>query len=461
MSNQTVQYLAEHRQRHLEQLQSFLRIPSVSSLSEYKGDVVQAAEWLEKAMTEAGLEHVQVIPGPKHPIVYADWLHAPDKPTVLIYAHYDVQPVDPEHLWTTPPFEPAIRDGKLYARGASDDKGPLFMHLKVIEAWLQTVGSLPVNMKLCIEGEEEIGSPSLPAYIENHLDQLKADVVVISDSPMLERGKPSIVYGLRGLCAFQLNVRGAKGDLHSGLFGGGVANPIHALVELLSTMHDQDGRITIDGFYEHVLELTQHEKDQLTALNFNESKLENELQVNRLFGEKGYSYLEHTLTRPTLEINGIWGGFQGEGTKTVLPSEAHAKLTCRLVPNQAPEDILQKIESHIKQHTPPGVTIEVERFPDRGNPFLAPIDHPYMQAAAEAFKQGYGIQPVFTRGGGSIPIVETFSRLLNVPVALIGFSLPDENFHAPNEHFNLDNFDKGMITISSYWELLSGLEDKE
>jgi acetylornithine deacetylase/succinyl-diaminopimelate desuccinylase-like protein len=455
MIEQIEAYMEEHRERFIEELNDFLKIPSVSSLSEHKEDMISAAQWLADSFTRAGLENVEIISGPKHPLVYGDWLHAPGKPTVLIYAHYDVQPVDPEHLWTSPPFHPEVRDGKLYARGASDDKGPLFMHVKVIEAWLKNSGKLPVNIKLCVEGEEEIGSPHLPEFIERNRDKLKADVVAISDSPMLERGKPSILYGLRGLCALQIDVRGAKGDLHSGLFGGGVANPIHALVELLSTMHDQDGRITVDGFYEDVLELSPQEEEQFTALNFNEVKLASELQVPQLFGEKGYTYLEHTLSRPTLEINGIWGGFQGEGTKTVLPSEAHAKLTCRLVPNQSPENILKKIDAHVKRHTPSGVTVQVQWFPDRGNPFLAPMDHPYMQAAAHAYEKGYGIEPIFTRGGGSIPIVENFARLLEAPVALIGFSLPDENFHAPDEHFHLENLDKGMRTISWYWKLLS------
>jgi acetylornithine deacetylase/succinyl-diaminopimelate desuccinylase-like protein len=450
-------YLQEHKERYMEELNEFLRIPSVSSLSEHKEDMVKAANWLADSLSRAGLENVEVIPGPKHPLVYADWLHAPNKPTVLIYAHYDVQPVDPEHLWTTPPFKPEIRDGKLYARGASDDKGPLFMHIKVIEAWLKQAGELPVNIKLCVEGEEEIGSPHLPEFIESNRDKLQADVVAISDSPMLERGKPSILYGLRGLVALQIDVRGAKSDLHSGLYGGGVANPIHALVELLSSMHDREGRVTVGGFYDDVLELSPQEKEQFAALNFNEVKLKDELQVPQLFGEKGHSYLEHTLSRPTLEINGIWGGFQGEGTKTVLPSSAHAKLTCRLVPNQTPEDILNKIEAHVKRNTPIGVTVRVERFPDRGNPFLAPIDHPYMQAAAGAYEKGYGVTPIFTRGGGSIPVVESFARLLEAPVALIGFSLPDENFHAPDEHFHLENMDKGMLTISWYWKLLGDM----
>lgn len=457
MDKSIVDFMNGRRKEWRDELDAFLRIPSISALSEHREDVRRAAEWLADAMRQAGLEHVEVIAGPKHPVVCGDWLHAPGRPTALIYGHYDVQPVDPLPLWQTSPFEPDERDGKLYARGASDDKGPLFLHIKALQAHLEQHGSLPVNVKFCVEGEEEIGSPHLPAFIEEHREKLQADCVVISDSPMLEKGRPSIVYALRGLCAFQIDVLGAKSDLHSGLYGGGVANPIHALAQLLATMHDGDGRIAIDGFYDRVEQLSEDERKQFMALNFNEAKLAEELGVGRLFGEKGYSYLEHTLSRPTLEVNGFWGGFQGEGTKTVLPSEAHAKITCRLVPHQKPEEILALVEKHIERHTPPGVAVKVERYPDRGYPFLSPIDHPVMRAAARAYEHGYGVAPVFTRGGGSIPIVETFSRLLNAPVVLMGFSLPEENFHAPNEFFTLENFDKGLLTLHRFWNELAEL----
>lgn len=455
MSSKMQAYLQERREQFLAELNEFLRIPSISALSGHKRDVERAACWFADALRKAGLENVEVIPGQKHPIVCADWLHAPEKPTALIYGHYDVQPVDPEHLWTSPPFEPIVRDGKLYARGASDDKGPLFMHVKALEAFMKETGSLPVNVKFCVEGEEEIGSPSLPAFIEQNAEKLKADVVVISDSPMLGKDRPSIVYGLRGLCALQLDVKGAKGDLHSGLYGGGVANPIHALAELIASMHDGHGRVTVEGFYDDVLPLSERERREFQALAFDEDKQREELGAPQLFGEEGYTFLERTWARPTLEVNGIYGGFQGEGTKTVIPSEAHAKITCRLVPNQKPEDILDKIERHVSKHAPPGVTARVVRYHDQGNPFLSPIDHPAMRAAAKAYEKAYGAKAVFTRGGGSIPIVENFSRILQAPVVLMGFSLPDENFHAPDEHFHLDNFDKGLLTLFHYWQELA------
>ncbi len=450
-------YLSEKRETHLEELKELLRIPSISALSEHKGDIKAAADWVANALMKAGLENVEIIPTNGHPIIYADWLHAPGKPTALIYGHYDVQPVDPLHLWTTPPFEPDIRDEKLYARGATDDKGQFYMHVKVVEAILQTTGTLPVNIKFCIEGEEEIGSPHLPLFLEEQTDKLKSDVVVISDSSLFERGKPCILYGLRGLCALQLDVKGAKGDLHSGVYGGGVPNSIHALVEILASMHDKDGQITIDGFYDKVTPLTDEERQAFKELNFDEVKLQKDLELSSLYGEKGYTFLEQTTARPTLEINGIYGGFQGEGTKTVLPSEAGAKITCRLVGEQDPDEIWELIENHVDKHTPTGVTVKVTRF-DKGNPYVTPFDHPVIQAAARAYEKGYGVPPVYTRGGGSIPIVEAFGRILAAPVVLMGFGLNEENIHAPNEHFHLENFDKGLITLYQYWYELKDLE---
>lgn len=450
MAQEYVNYLSQHRDTHLEELKELLRIPSISALSEHKDDVIRAAEWLATSLQRAGMENVQIMPTKGHPVVYGEWLKAEGKPTVLIYGHYDVQPVDPVHLWETPPFEPVIRDGKLYARGSSDDKGQTFMHIKAIEALLNTTGTLPLNFKFCIEGEEEIGSPNLSAFVEEHKDLLSADVLVISDTPMLEKGKPAICYGLRGLCGLQIDVKGAKSDLHSGLYGGAVQNPIHALVQILDSMRDQDGRITVEGFYDRVIPLSDKEREAFRGLNYNEDKVREQLEVPELFGEKGYSALERTWARPTLEINGIYGGFQGEGIKTVIPSEAHAKITCRLVPDQDPDEIASLIQKHIDLHKPPGVTVSTSLF-DRGRPFVTPFDHPAIQAASRAYEKAYGVAPVFTRMGGSVPIVETFGRLLNLPVVLMGFGLPDENFHAPNEHFNLENFDKGLITLCHYW----------
>ncbi|HEU5139527.1 MAG TPA: dipeptidase [Bacillales bacterium] len=442
--------LQEKRDDHLKEMKDFLSIQSVSALSEHTDDVKKGAEWTAEALKNAGMENVKIMPTKRHPVVYGDWLKAEGKPTVLIYGHYDVQPVDPIDLWETPPFEPDIRDNKIYARGATDDKGQVFMHIKALETILHKNEELPLNVKFCIEGEEEIGSPNLDEFVDENQDLLAADVLVVSDNPMIEKGKPTVCYGLRGLCGLQIDVKGAKGDLHSGLYGGGVQNANHAITELLASMHDEDGRITIDGFYDKVLSLKEEEREAYAELGYDEENTRKELGVPELFGEKGYSFLERTWVRPTLEINGLYGGFQGEGIKTVLPSEAHAKITCRLVPDQDPAEIAELIRKHIDSHTPPGVTVSTELF-DQGKPFITPFDHPAIQAAGRALEKAYGAAPAFTRMGGSIPVVETFSQLLKLPVVMLGFGLPEENFHAPNEHFHLENFDKGMETLCDYW----------
>ncbi|WP_028987847.1 dipeptidase [Thermicanus aegyptius] len=449
----TISFLKEHRETYLQELIDFLRIPSISALSDHKEDIKKAAEWLKNSLEKAGFEHVQMMPTGGHPVVYADHLHAEGAPTVLIYGHYDVQPVDPLPLWQSPPFEPEIREGRLYARGASDDKGQVFMHIKVLEAILKTEGKLPFNFKVLFEGEEEIGSAHLDAFVEKNQELLAADLLVVSDTPMLEKGKPAVCYGLRGLAGLQIDVKGPKSDLHSGNFGGAVQNPIHALVELLSSMRDQEGRITIEGFYDRVKPLSEKEREEFKQLNQDEERLREELGVPSLFGEKGYTALERTWGRPTLEINGIYGGFQGERIKTVIPSEAHAKITCRLVPDQEPDEILSLIEKHIADHTPPGVTVTTTRF-DTGRPYMTPIDHPAIHAASRAYEKAYGVPAAYIRMGGSIPIVETFVRLLKLPVILMGFGLPNENFHAPNEFFTLENFDKGLDTLAYYWQEL-------
>ncbi|AMA71866.1 MULTISPECIES: dipeptidase [Aneurinibacillus] len=450
-------YLEKNRDAHLSELREFLSIPSISALSAHKSDIKRTAEWLVNALQAAGLENVQIISTEGNPIVYADWMHAENDVTALIYGHYDVQPVDPLELWQTPPFEPDIRDGKIYARGATDDKGQVFMHIKAVEALLKTEGKLPVNVKFCIEGEEEVGSPNLEPFVEKHKDMLAADVLVISDTPMLEKGKPAICYGLRGLCAMQIDVKGANGDLHSGIYGGGIANPLHALSEILASFHDKNGKVAIEGFYDKVKPLTKEERQAFRDLKYDEEALKKELGVNELYGEEGFNFLERTWARPTLEINGMYGGFQGEGIKTVLPSEAHAKISCRLVADQDPAEIQDLIERHVHKHTPPGVQVSLTRM-DSGRPFQMPYNHPVIQAAMRAYEKAYNATPALTRMGGSIPIVEGFSRLLNIPVVLMGFGLPGENFHAPNEHFHLENFDKGMITICEYWGELSQIK---
>jgi acetylornithine deacetylase/succinyl-diaminopimelate desuccinylase-like protein len=444
----------EHTQ-NVEELKDLLRIPSISSLSEHKEDIQKAASWIAKKLESIGMEHVEIIQTKGHPIVYADWLHQESAPTVLVYGHYDVQPVDPVHLWETPPFEPTIRDQKIYARGATDDKGQTFLHIKAVETLLKSEGKLPVNVKFCIEGEEEIGSPHLPPFLAENKEKLACDVVVISDSDMWDRGVPAITYSLRGLCALEFSLKTANSDLHSGMYGGGVQNANHLLVQLLSTLHDENGKVKVEHFYDDVVELTEFEKEQIKALDFNEDKLKQTLGLTELTGGENndFPYSERINSRPTLEINGLWGGFQGEGTKTVIPNEAHAKITCRLVHNQNPVKIQGLIKKHLEEHAPRGCTVNVT-LQDTGNPFLTPIDSPMIQKAAEAYETVYGKAPVYKREGGSIPIVSDFSHSLHAPVVLMGFGLPDENLHAPNEHFNLENFDKGILTICSFLGLL-------
>nr|WP_179946145.1 dipeptidase [Planococcus kocurii] len=443
------QYFKDNRETHLDELKTFLRIPSVSSLSEHKADMHKAAEWLVTAMEHVGLENVKIDQTDGHPVVYADWLHAEGKPTVLVYGHYDVQPVDPLHLWESAPFEPQVRDNKLFARGASDDKGQVFMHVKAVEALLKLNDELPVNIKFIIEGEEEIGSPNLPKYVEENQELLKADIIVISDTGMQGHGRPAVCYGLRGLAGIQIDVKGPKGDLHSGLYGGAVQNPLHAIVEILQSFRDKEGLIQVDGFYDDVIEVSDKEREEFAALEFDLEHEKQEIGISEDFGEVGYSFVERTWIRPTLEVNGITGGFSGEGIKTVLPAEASTKITCRLVPNQDPDDIVAKLKAHVESHKPAGVTVEITEF-DKGKPFLTPFDHPAIQAAGRSYEKVYGVPTAFTRMGGSIPIVAAFDEILGLPVVLMGFGLASENFHAPNEHFHLENFDKGLRVISDY-----------
>ncbi len=445
------QYFLTNREEHLSQLKEFLAIPSISAISAHKDDVRLAARWLEAECRRIGLSKVQVMDTAGHPVVYAERIDNPGAPVALIYGHYDVQPVDPLNLWETPPFEPAIRDGKIYARGASDDKGQVFMHLKAIEAILKEQGKLPFNVKLLIEGEEEIGSPNLAPFIEQHKDLLKADVVVISDTGLYARGVPSLTYALRGLAALEVHVSGAKGDLHSGLFGGAAPNAVHGLVQLLASLRRPDGGVAVAGFYDGVRELSDEERSSFASLAFNEEQYKRELGVSALPGEPGFSVLERTWARPTLEINGIFGGFQGEGTKTVIPCKAGAKITCRLVPDQDPAHVVDVIEAHLAANCPPGLQVEVKRVPG-GNPAcITPIDHPAIRAAMSALSEAYGSEAKYIRTGGSIPVVGTFASILGAPSVLMGFGLEDENFHAPNEHFHLENFDTGLRVIFSYW----------
>ena len=432
-------YLNEHEERHLHDLNRLLEIPSISALSEHKEDVARAARWLCEYLESIGMEEAAVLPTAKHPVVCAEWLHRPGAPTVLIYGHYDVQPVDPIALWTSPPFAPAVRDGKLYARGSADDKGQVMVNLQALEALLQSEGGLPVNVKVLIEGEEEIGSPSLEPFINEHRGRVEADVVLISDTSMLADGLPTICCGLRGLCGLEVHVTTAATDLHSGIYGGAVANPTHVLASLLASMREGQGRILVPGFYDDVLEPSAQERAQIAALPGDEESLRRRLGVPALDGEPGYSAMERTSIRPTLEVNGMWGGFQGEGTKTVIPNEAHAKITCRLVPNQDPAVIAKAVAKHLHDACPPSARVEVEighsAYPWRCDPASTPI-----RAAIRSLESAFGTTPALARLGGSIPVVESFDRLLQVPCVLMGFAAPDANAHAPDESFPIETW---------------------
>ncbi|MBU5674095.1 dipeptidase [Paenibacillus brevis] len=446
-------YFQSNKDKHLRELGELISIPSISALSEHKSDMNRAAEWVADSLRRAGMEQVEIYPTDGHPIVYGEHVHAPGKPTVLVYGHYDVQPVDPLELWESPPFEPTIRDNKLFARGATDDKGQVFLHIKAAEALLQLDKELPVNLKFCIEGEEEVTSPNLPSFLTEHQDKLAADVVLISDTALLEPGKPAICTGLRGLCSLEVSVRTANTDLHSGTYGGGVPNSLHVLIDLLASLHDKQGRVAVEGFYEGVPEMTDLIREEIEKLQFSEEGLRQTLALDTLYGEEGFGFIARTGVRPTLELNGVYGGFQGEGTKTVIPKEAHAKITCRLVGDQDPQDVLDKIEAHLQSHLLPGAKLEVKQL-ERARAFTIDPSDPMLQKAADAYEKVYGTRALFTKDGGSIPIVETLSRVLKAPAVMMGFGLPNENLHAPNEHFHLENFDKGLLTIVEYLKSL-------
>jgi acetylornithine deacetylase/succinyl-diaminopimelate desuccinylase-like protein len=449
--NNVIDFINTHRDRYVDELKQYLAIPSISALPQHQPDVRRTAEWSAEEMRRIGLQNVRLIETPGFPVVYGDWLGAEGAPTILFYGHYDVQPVDPLELWESPPFEATVRDGELYARGAADDKGQVFMHFKAIEAHLKQNGRLPVNMKIILEGEEEVGSANLDNFVKDHRDELKADVVVISDSPMFDRGIPSICYGLRGLVYFQIDLRGTKSDLHSGSFGGAVANPAFVLANLLAQMKDRGGRIKIPGFYDDVRELREEERDQWKRLPFNEKRYAKELGAPRLFGETGYSTLERVWARPTFEVNGILTGFTGDGAKTVIPAVAMAKVSMRLVPNQDPDKIAQLFEDYVKKIAPKTVEVKVTRM-HGGKPWMAEFDNRFVQAAGRAIEKGFGKAPVFNREGGSIPVVATFQEILGLPSVLFGVGLPDENAHAPNEKLDLGNFHGGIIASAYLYD---------
>jgi acetylornithine deacetylase/succinyl-diaminopimelate desuccinylase-like protein len=451
MTNNVVDFINLHRDRYVEELKGYLVIPSISALPQHAGDIRACAEWTAAELTRIGMQNVKLIETAGNPVVYADWLNAPGAPTLLFYGHYDVQPVDPVDLWESPPFEATIRDGEIYARGSADDKGQIFMHFKAIEAWLKQAGTLPVNIKIFIEGEEEVGSKHLDQFVRDHKDQLGADVVVISDSPMFDRGIPSICYGLRGLAYFQLDIRGTKSDLHSGSFGGAVANPASVLAQILAQMKDKGGRIKIPGFYDDVRALRDEEREQWKRLPFNETKYRKELGAPKLFGESGYTTLERVWARPTFEVNGLLSGFTGEGAKTVIPAVSMAKVSMRLVPDQDPDKVAGLFEAYLKKVAPKTVEWKLTRM-HGGKPWMADFDNPFVQAAGRAIELGFGKAPVFNREGGSIPVVSTFQQELGVPSVLFGIGLPDENAHAPNEKLDLGNFHNGVIAAAFLYD---------
>ncbi|MBN1662308.1 MAG: dipeptidase [Deltaproteobacteria bacterium] len=449
-------YLTQNKDRFLNELLDFLRIRSISSLSEHATDVQKAAEWTANRMREAGIENVQIMPTDVHSVVYGDWLHAPGKPTVMIYGHYDTQPVDPLNLWTNPPFEPTIRDGRIYARGASDDKGSLLIPILTCEAFLNTEGKLPINVKFFLEGQEEIGSPQVDKIVANHRDLLACDFVLSADSGQFNETQGALLVGLKGICGIDITVKGAKTDLHSGVYGGSIRNPLHVLADIVASMHGgADGKILVDGFYDDVAPLSTAEREQIAAVPYDEGKYQQELGVDELFGETGYTTRERVWARPTLELNGMWGGFQGEGVKTVLPNEANAKITCRLVVNQDPERIIRCLFNHVEKHTPRGVKVTSRKNTFSSLPYLIPADHPGNRTAAAVLTELYGKPPYYIRTGGSVPVCALFLQELGIYTVSFGFGLGDEQYHAPDEFFRISSFERGRIAYGMLFAKLA------
>ncbi len=448
--------LESTRDAATQQLFDFLRIPSISADSKYKPDMQRCAEFVRSAMETAGLK-AEIIPTAGHPIVYGERIEDAARPTILIYGHYDVQPPDPLELWTSPPFEPTVRDGKIYARGATDDKGQLFTHLKSIEAWVQENGSLPVNIKFLVEGEEEVGSNNLELFLEQNTDRLRADVAVISDSSQYGDGIPAIQYGLRGIVAAEVRLTGPSKDLHSGVFGGAVANPVNALARLCGSLVDEHGRVQIPGFYDDVAALTEKEQAAFAVLPFSETEFLQQTGSSAVFGEAGFSTLERRWTRPTCDINGFLGGYTGEGPKTIVPSKAMAKITCRLVPTQQPVKVLDALEAFLKQQVPPGLKFEFKRF--HGCPaFVFDPTSPWITAASGALEKAFGKAPVFIREGGSIPVVSSFQQILGIDTLLLGWGRNTDDLHSPNEHFHVDDFHNGITASAYLWEALGSVQ---
>jgi acetylornithine deacetylase/succinyl-diaminopimelate desuccinylase-like protein len=450
-------YLDTHAEERLESYKDLIRIPSISALHEHAPDCRRAAEWIRDDLIRIGMEHAEVSETGGHPIVYADWLHADGAPTVLVYCHYDVQPVDPLDLWTSPPFEPAVVGDRILGRGVSDDKGQLHAHLRAIEALLATRGDLPVNLRICFEGEEESSSAHLDEWLTANRERLAADFALISDTGFFTGNLPSITIALRGLLYVQVDVTGTKLDLHSGGYGGTVENPANALARIIAGLKDEAGRILIPGFYDDVVELEPEERRMIADLPFDDEAYRARLELPALHGEAGYSTLERRGARPTLDVNGIWGGFQGEGSKTIIPAHAHAKISCRLVSDQDPLKILQSLREHVAAIAPKGVRVEVLEL-GHGLPLHTPIDHPATQAAARALEATFGRPPVYVREGGSIPICASFQRILGQDVVLMGFVPPEDGAHAPNEWNDLRNYETSIRAIARMWDEVSALD---
>lgn len=431
-----VQYEAEH----LEALRDFLRIPSVSALPQHQTDVQRAAEWVAQRLRTLGIPDVRLLPTERNPIVYGQWIVDPTLPTVLVYGHYDVQPPDPLELWETPPFEPTLRDGRLYARGASDDKGNMFAALCGIEALIRIIGHPPVNLKFFFEGEEEIGSPSMPGAVQQYRELLACDVIVSADGGMYGHDQPSLTLSSKGICACQVDLRTAATDMHSGQYGAVIANAVQTLVQLAATFHTPEGRVAVAGFYDKVRELSPEERAEIAAVPFDPEAYLATIGAKTFWGEPGYTPLERAWARPTLDINGFWGGFQGEGIKTVTPCEAHLKITCRLVPDQDPDEILQLIEQHVQAHCPPWADVQVTRLPGSARPFAIRRDHPALAAARAVLRELYGKEPLMTRVGGTIPVAELFQRELGADMLFFAWGMPDNRVHAPNESYRIEDF---------------------
>lgn len=450
------EYVYARRDQHLNELCEFLCIPSISAKTEHKPDIERAANWVAGNLRGAGFNTVEVIPTALHPLVYGESLKAPGKPTILFYGHYDVQPPEPLELWTSPAFEPTVRDGRLFGRGTADDKGQVHIHLKALESLFKTHGKLPINVKVLIEGEEEVGSVSLWEYVQKNKARLRADALVVSDTSMLAPGVPSITYGLRGLNYYQIELTGPERDLHSGVYGGAVPNPITILCELFAKLHDKDFHVAIPGFYSGVAKLSAAERKALNALPWKEKDFRKAVGAPAYCGEKGFSIIERLWTRPTLELNGIWGGYQGEGAKTVIPSKAYAKFSTRLVPSQDPDKIARLVEKHFRKLLPKTVKMNFQTL-STGKPWVAPFQAPIFQVAQAALQKGFGKKAVFIREGGSIPFVTQMHDTFKVPCVLIGFGLPDENAHAPDEHIALENYFGGIQAIAHFYEDLASL----